>query len=297
MKRREFITLFGGAAAWPIVARGQERKFARIGALVLTSADAQSLAKALREGLREFGYAEGQNFAFEVRSADGNTDRLPELASELARLPVDVIVATFTPCALAAKQATTTIPIVMAAVADPIGSGLVQSLARPGGNITGFSNLAAETAGKSVELLRDMLPSLKRVAVLANPLDPFTTPLLQQVRLAGQTTGIEIAPVVMARGPNEVESAFAKMTEGRAEAVVVQGIFFSKAVAELSSPSARRRIRSPTCSGDRNRWRAGGGARGQGSDFDHPDCVRRCLRSGQERLSCESQSAWRQHHR
>ena len=95
---------------------------------MLTSADAQSLAKALREGLREFGYAEGQNFAFEVRSADGNTDRLPELASELARLPVDVIVATFTPCALAAKQATTTIPIVMAAVADPVGSGLVQSL-------------------------------------------------------------------------------------------------------------------------------------------------------------------------
>jgi putative ABC transport system substrate-binding protein len=123
MRRREFITLLGGAAAaWPIVARGQERKFARIGALVLTSADAQSLAKALREGLREFGYAEGQNFAFEVRSADGNTDRLPELASELARLPVDVIVATFTPCALAAKQATTTIPIVMAAVADPVGS-------------------------------------------------------------------------------------------------------------------------------------------------------------------------------
>ena len=231
MKRREFITLLGGAAAWPIVARGQERKFARIGALVLTSADAQSLAKALREGLREFGYAEGQNFAFEVRSADGNTDRLPELASELARLPVDT---TFTPCALAAKQATTTVPIVMAAVADPVGSGLVQSLARPGGNITGFSNMAAETAGKSVELLRDMLPSLKRVAVLANPLDPFTTPLLQQVRLAGQTTGIEIAPVVMARGPNEVAAAFAKMTEERAEAVVVQGIFFSKAVAELA---------------------------------------------------------------
>src|SRR6476620_2160069 len=126
IKRREFITLLGGAAAaWPIVARGQERKFARIGALVLTSADAQSLSKALREGLREFGYAEGQNFAFEAPSADGNTDRLPELASDLARLPVDVIVATFTPCALAAKQATTTIPIVMAAVGDPVGSTLV----------------------------------------------------------------------------------------------------------------------------------------------------------------------------
>jgi len=264
IKRREFITLLGGAAAaWPIVARGQERKFARIGALVLTSADAQSLSKALREGLREFGYAEGQNFAFEVRSADGNTDRLPELA----RLPVDVIVATFTPCALAAKQATTTIPIVMAAVADPVGSGLVQSLARPGGNITGFSNLAAETAGKSVELLRDMLPSLKRVAVLANPLDPFTTPLLQQVRLAGQTTGIEIAPVVMARGPNEVESAFAKMTEGRAEAVVVQGIFFSKAVAELAF-----RHRLPSASLLRQFAQAGG-LMSYGADV--PDIFRR----------------------
>jgi len=234
VKRREFITLFGGAAAWPIVARGQERKFARIGALVLTSADAQSLAKALREGLREFGYAEGQNLAFEVRSADGNTDRLPELASELARLPVDVIVATFTPCALAAKQAPTTIPVVMVAVADPVGAGLVQSLARPGGNITGFSNMGAETAGKSVELLREMLPSLRRVAVLANPVDPFTKPLLEQVHLAGRNTGIEIAPIAMARGSDELEAAFAAMSQERAEAVVVQGIFFSRAVADLA---------------------------------------------------------------
>ena len=234
MKRREFITLFGGAAAWPIVARGQERKFARIGALVLTSADAQSLAKALREGLREFGYAEGQNLAFEVRSADGNTDRLPELASELTRLPVDVIVATFTPCALAAKQAPTTIPVVMVAVADPVGAGLVQSLARPGGNITGFSNMGAETAGKSVELLREMLPSLRRVAVLANPVDPFTKPLLEQVHLAGRNTGIEIAPIAMARGSDELEAAFAAMSQERAEAVVVQGIFFSRAVADLA---------------------------------------------------------------
>jgi putative ABC transport system substrate-binding protein len=140
-----------------------------------------------------------------VSSADGNAGRLPELATELVRLPVDVIVATFTPCALAAKHATTTIPIVMAAVADPVGSGLVQSLALPGGNITGFSNMAAETAGKSVELFRDLLPSLRRVAVLANPVDTFTRPFLEQVRLAGRTAAIEIAPVVMARAPDEVE--------------------------------------------------------------------------------------------
>jgi putative ABC transport system substrate-binding protein len=235
MRRRDFVRLLGSAAAaWPLAARGQQAKFARIGVLVLTSADAQALGSALRGGLRELGYFEGQNFAFEFRSADGNADRLPELAAELVGLPVDVIVATFTPCVLAAKQATTTIPIVMAAVADPVGAGLVQSLARPGGNVTGFSNMAAETAGKSVELLRDTLPSLRRVAVLANPADPFTRPLLEQVHLAGRTTGIEIAPVAMARGPDELDAAFATMTQESAEAVVVQGIFFSGTVADLA---------------------------------------------------------------
>ena len=269
MRRREFITLLGGAAAaWPLAASAQQGKLLRIGALVLTSADAQSLGRALREGLRELGYAEGQNFAFEFRSADGNTDRLPELAAELVRLPVDVIVATFAPCALAAKQATTTIPIVMAAVADPISAGLAQSLARPGGNITGFSNMAAETAGKSVELLRDMLPSLRRVAVLANPADPFTRQLLEQVHLAGRTAGIEIAPVAMARGPDDVEAAFAVMMQERAEAVVVQGIFFSKAVADLAL-----KYRLPSASLLRQFAQAGG-LMSYGADVS--DIFRRC---------------------
>jgi putative ABC transport system substrate-binding protein len=267
VRRREFITLVGGAAAWPLAARAQQGKLARIGALVLTSADAQSLGRALREGLRELGYAEGQNFAFEFRSADGNADRLPELAAELARLQVDVIVATFTPCALAAKQATTTIPIVMAAVADPIGAGLVQSLARPGGNITGFSNMAAEAAGKSVELLRDMLPPLRRVAVLANPVDPFTGPLLEQVHLAGRAVGIEIAPVAMARGPDELEAAFTTMTQERAEAVVVQGIFFSRTVADLAV-----KYRLPSASVLRQFAQAGG-LMSYGADV--PDIFRR----------------------
>jgi putative tryptophan/tyrosine transport system substrate-binding protein len=268
MKRREFIAALGGAAVAPLVANAQQGKLVRIGALVLTSADAQSLAKALREGLRELGYAEGQNLVFEFRSADGNADRLPNLAAELVRLPVDVIVATFTPCALAAKQATTTVPIVMAAVADPVGSGLVQSLARPGGNITGFSNMAAEIAGKSVELLRDMLPSLKRVAVLANPLDPFTRPFLEQVNLAGRTIGIEIAPIAMARGPDEVEAAFALIAQERSQAVVVQGIFFSKTVADLAL-----RHRLPSASVLRQFAQAGGLV-SYGADV--PDIFRRC---------------------
>jgi ABC-type uncharacterized transport system substrate-binding protein len=245
MRRREFITLLGGAATgWPLAARSQQLKVAQIGVLVLTNPDGQSLTRELRLGLRDLGYSEGQNFVFQLRSADGDAAWLPHLATELVRSQVDVVVATFTPCALAAKQATTTIPIVMAAVADPIAVGLVTSLARPGGNITGFSNMAAETAGKSVELFRDMLPSIGRVAALANPADPFTTPFLEQVRLAGRTTGIRIEPVAMARGPEEAEAAFATISQERADAVVVQGIFLSSAHS-LGSPPICRGGRSP----------------------------------------------------
>jgi putative ABC transport system substrate-binding protein len=236
IRRREFIALLGSgaAAAWPFPARAQQSRLPQIGALVLTSADARSLGDELREGLRELGCVEGRNFTVELRSADGNADRLSDLAAELVRLRVDVIVAAYTPCALAAKRATTSIPIVMAAVADPIGAGMVQSLARPGGNISGFSNMAAETAGKCVDLFRDMLPSLRRVAVLANPVDPFTKSLLDQVRLAGSTGGIEIAPVAMVRELAEVETAFADMAGKQAQAVVVQAIFFSGAIADLA---------------------------------------------------------------
>jgi len=233
-RRRELITFLGGAAAWPLAAVAQRLKVPQIGVLVLTNADGQSLTRELRLGLRDLGYSEGQSFAFQLRSADGDAARLPQLATELVSSQVDVLVATFTPCALAAKQATTTIPIVMAAVADPIAVGLVTSLARPGGNITGFSNMAAETAGKSVELFRDMLPSIGRVAALANPADPFTAPFLEQVQLAGRTAGIRIEPVAMARGPEEADAALATISQEGAEAVVVQGIFFSKTIAELA---------------------------------------------------------------
>jgi putative ABC transport system substrate-binding protein len=263
MKRREFISLLGGAMTWPLPARAQQSRLARIGVLVLTSADAESLGKELREGLRELGDIEGRNFAFEVRSADGNADRLPELAAELARLQVDVIVAAYSPCAQAAKRATTTIPIVMAAVADPVGAGLVQSLARPGGNVTGFSNMGAETAAKNVELFRDMLPSLRRVAVLANPVDPFTKSFLEHVQHAGGTAGIEIAPVAMVRRADEIAAAFADMARVRAEAVVLQAIFFSKAIADLAIE-----YRLPSASVLRSYPHAGG-LMSYGADIPH----------------------------
>jgi len=257
VRRREFITLLGGAglvcAAKVRRARAQQLKVAQIGVLVLTNADGQSLTRELRLGLRDLGYSEGRNFIFQLRSADGDAGRLPQLATELMSSQVDVVVATFTPCALAAKQATATIPIVMAAVADPIAVGLVTSLARPGGNVTGFSNMAAETAAKSVELFRDMLPSIGRVAALANPADPFTTPFVEQVRLAGRSAGIRIEPVAMARGPEEAEAAFATISQEGADAVVVQGIFFSKTITELAL-----KYRLPTASVVRQFAEAGG---------------------------------------
>ena len=235
MKRREFITLLGGAAAaWPLAARAQQSKVARIGALYIGTADAESFKKELREGLRELGYVEGQNIAFEFRSAEGKLDRLPELAAELVRLKVDVIVALYVPCALAAKQATRDIPIVIIA-GDPVETGIVPSLARPGGNITGVSLMASALAGKSVELFRDMLPSVRRVGVLGHATNPvFAKAMLDEVLLAGGPTGTEIQPVVMVRGPDELESAFTTMVRERADAVVVQGSLAIKPVTDMA---------------------------------------------------------------
>src|SRR5438067_12414377 len=163
MKRRKFVTLIGAAAIWPLGAYAQEQKVRRVGALLIGNADAQSFRNELREGLRELGYIEGQNILFEFRSADEILDRLPGLAAELVRLKVDVIVALYTPCGLAAKEATRDIPIVLL-TGDPLATGLVASLARPGGNITGLSMMAAETHRKLVELFRDMLPTMRAAA-------------------------------------------------------------------------------------------------------------------------------------
>ena len=186
MTRREFITLLGGAPAWPLVARAQQPKVPTIGALVIGNISPEEFWREFRQGLRDLGYIEGQNIRFEFRSAEGQIDRLPELAAELVRLKVDVIVTWFTPTAVAAKQATREIPIVMAETGDPIGTGLVMSLPRPGGNVTGIASVTAELAGKSVQLIRDMLPSARRVTALANATDPFSKPFLEQIQLGGE---------------------------------------------------------------------------------------------------------------
>ena len=218
--------------------------------------------KELRAGLREHGLVESQNFAFELRSAAGNPDLLPDLAAELVRSKVDLLAAIFTPCALAAKQATREIPI-FAIAGDPVGTGLVGSLARPGGNITGLSNMGAETGGKCLELFRDMLPSLRRVGVLANPVDPFSKSIVEQIQVAGRTAGIDIGPIVMVRGLSDVEAGFSALARDRADALVVPGIFFANTIADLAI-----RYRLPSASVLRS-FADAGGLMSYGADIPH----------------------------
>ena len=233
LKRREVIALLGGAAAWPLAARAQQPdRLRRIGILLMVNAEATSLRTELRESLGKSGYVEGQNLKFEVRSADGKLDLLPRLAAELVATKVDIIVAQFTPSALAAKRSTTEIPIVFFA-GDPVGTGIVPSLARPGGNLTGLSIMGAELLTKSVELLRDMLPSVRRIAALGYASDPFSKQFMDLMQLAGRT-GIEIDPIVMLNGPQEIDGAFEAMGQAHAEGVIIQGTLSTKRVADLA---------------------------------------------------------------
>jgi len=234
LRRRDFVTLLGGAAAaWPLAARAQQPKVPTIGVLVIGNISPEEFWREFRQGLRDLGYIEGQNIRFEFRSAEGQINRLPELAAELVHLKVDVIVTWFTPTAVAAKQATREIPIVMAETGDPIGTGLIMSLPRPGGNVTGIASVTAELAGKSVQLIRDMLPSARRVTALANATDPFSKPFLEQIQLGGEATGTAINPIRISNN-EEFESAFAAMERDRPDAIIVQPSLPSKRAAELA---------------------------------------------------------------
>ena len=234
MRRREFIGLLGGAAAVrPLAAHAQQPKMPTVGALVIGNINPEQFWREFRQGLRDLGYVEGQSIRFEFRSAEGQINRLPELAAELVRLKIDIIVTWFTPTALAAKQATLEIPIVMAETGDPVGTGLVASLPRPGGNVTGIASATAELAGKSVQLIRDMLPWARRVTALANATDPFSKPFLEQVQFAGEASGTTINPVRISSS-EEFEGAFAAMEKERPDAVIVQPSLPSKRAAELA---------------------------------------------------------------
>jgi putative ABC transport system substrate-binding protein len=222
VKRREFLVFAGSAiVAWPGAGRAQSGKVTRIGLLVLGNPDPGQFLTELRAGLRLLGHVEGESIQFEFRSADGNQNRLPALAAELVGLKVDIIVAFQTPTVIAAKKATNDIPIVMCPAGDPVATGLVASLSRPGGNVTGVSGATAELGGKNLELIREVLPSARRVAALANAPDPFHRPFLQYVEKAASTLDFEFKAVLLQR-PETIEASFLEVAKWRAEAVIVQ---------------------------------------------------------------------------
>jgi putative ABC transport system substrate-binding protein len=192
--------------------------------------------------LGELGYVEGQNIAIEYRFASGQVERLPELAAELVRLNLDVIVAPYTPVAMAAKQATSTIPIVFAVVADAVGVGLITNLARPGGNITGLTNINVELGGKRLEFLKEVAPKASRVAVLYNPADRSNVLLLKQLQESAPTLGLILLPLEV-RGPGEFEAAFVAMTQERADALfVAAGVLTNEHRRTIVDLAAKRGI-------------------------------------------------------
>jgi putative ABC transport system substrate-binding protein len=194
----------------------------RIGVLSGRGTTSDPFVEAFLEGMRALGYVEGQNLVVEYRGAEGQFERFPDLAADLVRLQVDVLLVGPTPAALAAKDATTTIPIVMAGVGDPVGSGLVASLARPGGNITGLSVLQPEVVGKQLEILKEVLPTVSRVTVLSNPANPAHALQVRAADVAAQALSVQLH-LVEARGPDAFASAFAAMTSAHAGALLVLG--------------------------------------------------------------------------
>ena len=219
--RREFITLLGGvAAAWPLAVHA-DLKIPRVGFMGNSAAALEAnLVDAFREGLRELGYKEGRNIVIEYRWADGKYERFPALIAELIAAKVDVIVTAGTPAALAVKKATTTVPLVMVAVGDPVGTGLVPSLAQPGGNLTGLSSIAPDLEGKRLDLLRQVVPTLSHVAVFFNSLNPFHIVSMQQAHAAARVMGIKLQQHDV-RISEDLEGAFAAIRKERPDALLI----------------------------------------------------------------------------
>jgi putative ABC transport system substrate-binding protein len=244
-RRRFLLTTLAGAFATPLLAEAQQAgKVWRIGLLGLSSrSDIAGLA-ALRQGLRDLGYEEGKNLVIEYRWAEGRYDRLPTFADELVRLKVDVLITYGTPGARAAKQATTTIPVVVALMGDAVAMGIVPSLARPGGNITGSQFHFPELMGKRVEMLREAIPRLARVAVLFNPANPSLPPALKVMEEAARSLAIQLQ-LIEAPSPQDFDGAFVAMAQRRSEGIVVADDpvlrSHGRAIAELA---AKRRLPS-----------------------------------------------------
>jgi ABC-type uncharacterized transport system substrate-binding protein len=258
MRRREFITLLSGATAWPLAARAQQAGMPIVGFLDPVSPDTRTdQLRAFRQGLKEAGYVEGENVAIEHRSAENQLDRLPALAADLVRRQVAVIVPSTQPAILAAKAATTTIPIVFITAEDPVKAGLVASLARPGGNLTGVNFFSLEVAPKRLELLRQLVPGAVRVAVLVSPVNAvITESTLREVEPAARAMGLQIR-VLNADTSREIDTAFATMARERTDGLFVStGPFFSSRRVQLVNWATRVAI--PAAFGNRQFVEAGG---------------------------------------
>ncbi len=258
--RRKFVFALGaGALAAPLAcfAQPQRSKVARIGLLEAGSASSSvSRREALIAGLRELGYVEGKNIIIEYRWAEGKYERLPGLAAELVQMKVDVIVASSAVAIRAAQQATTTIPIVMVGTSDPVSSGFVASLARPGRNITGLSNMNVDVSVKYLELLRAAVPKLSRVTVLVNPANPGHPEFLKRIQAAGKTNSVTISPA-QAGTVSQIEAAFAAMKQERAGALIVlPDQFFGSQARRIAELAAQHRL--PTMFGGLESVQSGG---------------------------------------
>jgi putative tryptophan/tyrosine transport system substrate-binding protein len=257
MRRREFITLLGGAAAWPLVARAQQPRLPVIGFVNGSSPDLYApFVRAWHQGLGETGYAEGRNVAVEYRWAMGEYDRVPALIAELVRLPVAVLAATSGPVALAAKAANTAVPIVFTMAGDPVELGLVASLARPGANITGVTQMTTEVGPKRLEMMHELLPAATTMALLVNPNNPITETEQRNLRATARTLGLQLV-VLNAASEHDFGKVFANLVELRAGGLLIgTDAFFLGQSARLAELAQRHAM--PTLSIDRQFAAAGG---------------------------------------
>jgi putative tryptophan/tyrosine transport system substrate-binding protein len=254
LKRREFITLIGGAAAWPLAAHAQQA--GKVWRIAFITHVPQIIYESLFEDLRELGYVEGQNVIVERQYAEGRVERFQEFAAEMVRLKADLIITTTTPAALAAKNATTTIPIVIPTAIDPVGTGLIASLAHPGGNITGGAILTGEMAAKRLELLKEVVSSLSRTAVLWNSSNPANALAWRATRGAARALGVTLQSYEV-QGTKDFEVAFARMADERIDALFVlddaMTIQYRKEIADFAMQK-----RVPSMFAAKDRVEAGG---------------------------------------
>jgi len=241
MRRRELFALFGATAIWPSAADAQADRTWRIGFLDAgQEASRRPMFDVFRRRMAELGYVEGGNLGYRARSAEGRFERLPELVNELLAANPDALLVATTPGGLAAKAATSTVPIVFVAVADPVGVGLVPNLVRPGGNLTGVTNIVAELTGKRLEILKTLVPAAFRVAVLLNPGDPVASIQLKAAEIAAGDLKIELRPIVHVRAVEDLDRAFAQAVGENADAAIRMVDPLSSALAKPTAEAAAR---------------------------------------------------------